>query len=216
MRARPRGRRGLTGSRNPILPRSAPAAATEARPTDGTRASHERTLETPFRDPRESAITLRVSDRSTRFKLRRPAPRPLVALLGLLLAGCGHAARPAPGASNLSFRDGAGVEVARGWLDLPGRLPGPGRSFGGAFKLVSVRGDFPADAIAQSGRYAAFVAENGSTLSFNLNPAVADNNVTLSGQATADEVRGQWQLSTFGGLAWKAPRGTFVLAWPRQ
>jgi hypothetical protein len=127
-----------------------------------------------------------------------------------LLAGCGHRAKQAPGASNLSLRDTGGTEVARCWLELPARPP-KGQPFGGAFRLVHARGDFPAGATSKAGRYAAFVGENGSTFSFNLNPTVADNNVTLKGQRRDDEVRGTWSLSTFGGAK---PRGTFVLAWP--
>ena len=136
----------------------------------------------------------------------------LTLVSALLSAGCGGRAVP-PGESNLSLRDTGGTEVARGYLVLPKRLPGPGQSFGGAFKLTSSRGDFPPDATSRDGRYQAFVGDNGSTLTVDLNPTVADNNVTLGGQITAGDVRGSWAHSTFAGAK---PRGSFVLDWPRK
>jgi hypothetical protein len=136
----------------------------------------------------------------------------LLALATLLVpAGCAHRVKPATTDSNLIFRNADGTEVARAWMQLPPRLPGPGRSFGGPFRLISARGDFPTLA---SDRYVAFVSEAGESITANLNPSVADHNVTLAARVGGDEdVKGTWALSTFGGVK---PRGTFVLVWPRK
>ena len=126
----------------------------------------------------------------------------------LAFPGCGHHGKPAGETSNLIFRDTEGSEVARAWMALPARVPGPGQAFSGAFHVTSARGDFPT---LSSNGYAAFVGEGGQSINANLNPNVADHNVTLAGKTGAGEVRGTWALSTFGGVK---PRGTFVLAWP--
>ena len=41
---------------------------------------------------------------------------------------------------------------------------------------------------------------DGSALTINLNPEMADNNVTLSGIFDANTIRGQWSFSGFAGV----------------
>jgi bacterioferritin-associated ferredoxin len=152
----------------------------------------------PLPHPRRISDNARVRPAGTLTRRSVFAVANFLAILGALVsAGCAHRGRPAAPEANLVFRDPDGTEVARGWAQLPPRLPGPGKAFGGAFHLANARGDFPNLA---SDRYAAFISEGGDSITANLNPGVADHNVTLEGRIRADEVRGTWALSTFGGV----------------
>jgi hypothetical protein len=63
----------------------------------------------------------------------------------------------------------------------------------------------PADA-TRSGKYVGQVQDRG--VSIDLNPGVADNNVTLSGTPSDGSLSGRWQHSTFAGAR---ETGTFTV-----
>ena len=48
---------------------------------------------------------------------------------------------------------------------------------------------------------------DGSALTINLNPEMADNNVTLNGIFNANTIRGEWSFSGFAGVI---SHGTFI------
>ena len=136
-----------------------------------------------------------------------PAVRPLLFATAtlVLLTGCSRQGT----APNLVLRDSAGTVVARGYLNLP-TLPAEGKSFRGPWRLTAPTPALPSG-LSVATQYTGEVTNQ--SLSINLHPHTADNNLSLVAPVTGGTLTGTWHHSTIAGAK---EMGTFTLTRTRR
>jgi hypothetical protein len=110
------------------------------------------------------------------------------------LMGCGSPPPVPLLTHDLAIYNAAGTVIATGRIDLPAQLPPNG--FEGSWQLKSATASFPSGA-TKSGRYSCQLA--GQELSIDLNPGMADNNVSLLGTPSNGSWNGTWYYGTQAG-----------------
>jgi len=99
--------------------------------------------------------------------------------------------------------------VATAILVLP-ELGVEDQEFTGTWEMVSTSPEFPKQSVTP-GSYKGAIQKG--TISIDLNPGWADNNVVFWGEIKGELLTGQWFHATFAG---GAPMGKFILRLDRE